>query len=323
MARKWTEFDEYADKIRQADGLSLTTAPLTGTWDFAQHLLPRTILQFGSGADGTIVHAVTRADAGLLFMPSTQCADRIVFDGRIMKWPEIVMVPPATHYAFACTGPTQWISLSVPIQLGNGGGSGGGNGGFKKHLVALEGGKTLIAPPADNLVRFIEAATAARDRLQHARPKQLQAIETSLLGILDGILWDSVSERRCFNQRTEKVMSKVLEFLRRDNQIHVLALAQAAGVSERTLHRAFKKYFHIGPKRYSKIRQLNLVRRAIRQGHAAPVNVTGILTKHGVTEFGRFAIEYKALFHESPAETLQRQLIAKHDGSGMSYGPTS
>ena len=319
MARKWTAFDEYSDKIREADALSFTTAPLTGTWDFTQYPLPRTILQFGSGADGTIVHGVTRADACLLFMQSTKCADRIVFEGRIMKWPEIVIVPPVTHYAFACTGPAQWISLSVPTLLGNG----GGNGGFKKHLVAIEGGKTLITPPADELVKFIDAATTARNRLQQARPKQLQAIETSLLGILDGILQDSISERRCFNKQTEKVMSKVLQCLQRDNQIHVLALAQAAGVSERTLHRAFKKYFHIGPKRYSKIRQLNLVRRAIRQSHTAPVHVTGILTEHGVTEFGRFAIEYKALFHESPAETLQQQLSQSTDGSAMRYGRTS
>ena len=313
MAREGTAFDEYSDKIREADALSFTTAPLTGSWDFAQHLLPRTILRFGSGADGTIVHGVTRANACFLFMQNTQCADRIVFDGRTMKWPEIVMVPPASHYAFACMGPTEWISLSVPTELGT-----GGNSGFKKYLVAIEGGKTLITPPADQLAKFIEAATTARNRVQHARAKQLQVIEASLLGILHGILRASVSERHGFSERTEKVMSKVLECLQRDSQIHVLALAQAAGVSERTLHRAFKKYFHIGPKRYSKIRQLNLVRRAIRQNHAASANVTGILTEHGVTEFGRFAIEYKALFHESPAETLHRQHVAQ--GPAMNYG---
>ena len=87
------------------------------------------------------------------------------------------------------------------------------------------------------------------------------------------------------------------------------------GLSERTLHRLFWKYFHMGPKRYSKVRQLNLVRRAIRQNHATPVHVTGILTEHGVTEFGRFAIEYKALFNESPAETLHKHLVPQSEAS--------
>jgi AraC family transcriptional regulator, ethanolamine operon transcriptional activator len=308
-------FDQYSDKIREADALSLMTAPLTGPLDFAQHVLPRTILQFGSGGSGTIVHGTTRFNPCFLFMQSATCADRIVFDGRSLQWPGIVMIPPASHFTFACTGPTQWISLAVPADLTNG----ITNGGFKKYLAATENAKILITPPAAEFTKLIEAATTARNGIRHARPAHLQAIEASLLGILDRILLDSVSQRRCFDKRTEKVMSTVLECLRRDGQIHVVALARAAGVSERTLHRLFWKYFHMGPKRYSKVRQLNVVRRAIRQNHATPVNVTGILTEHGVTEFGRFAIEYKALFNESPAETLHKHLAPPSDGYHMSY----
>ena len=316
MGWECSAFDEYSDKIREADALSLMTAPLTGPLDFAQHVLPRTILQFGSGGSGTIVHGTTRSNPCFLFMQSATCADRIVFDGRSLQWPEIVMIPPVSHFTFACTGLTQWISLAVPTESATGRVT---NGGFKKYLAAIEGGKTLIAPSADELLKFIDAATTARNGIQRARPAHLQVIEASLLGILDRILSGSVSQRRCFDKRTEKVMSTVLECLRRDGQIHVVALARAAGVSERTLHRLFWKYFHMGPKRYSKIRQLNLVRRAIRQNHSAPVNITGILTEHGVTEFGRFAIEYKALFNESPAETLHKHLVPQANG----YNPAS
>ena len=316
MGWECSTFDEYSDKIREADALSLMTAPLTGPFDFVQHVLPRTILQFGSGGNGTIIHGTTRSNPCFLFMQSATCADRIVFDGRSLQWPEIVMIPSVSHFTFACTGLTQWISLAVPPELTNG----ITNGSFKKYLVSIEATKTLITPPVAELVKLIAAATAARNGIQIARPAHLQAIEASLLGILDRILSDSVSQRHCFDKRTEKVMSTVLECLRRDGQIHVVALARAAGVSERTLHRLFWKYFHMGPKRYSKIRQLNLVRRAIRQNHSTPVNVTGILTEHGVTEFGRFAIEYKALFNESPGETLHRHLGPQPDGYELSYG---
>ncbi len=308
-------FDEYSDKIREANALSLMTAPLKGPLDFAQHVLPRTILQFGSGGSGTIVHGTTHSDPCFLFMQSATCADRIVFDGRSLQWPGIVMIPPASHFTFACTELTQWISLSVPAELTNG----ITNGGFKKYLASMENAKILITPPAAEFIKLIEAATAARNGIQRARPAHLHAIEASLLGILDRILSDSVSQRRCFDKRTEKVMSTVLECLRRDGQIHVVELARAAGVSERTLHRLFWKYFHMGPKRYSKVRQLNLVRRAIRQNHATPVSITGILTEHGVTEFGRFAIEYKALFNESPAETLHKHLPPQSDGYHMRH----
>ncbi|MGP0085148.1 MAG: hypothetical protein ACLP0B_16205, partial [Steroidobacteraceae bacterium] len=79
MGWECSTFDEYSDKIREADALSLMTAPLTGPLDFAQHLLPRTILQFGSGGSGTIVHGTTRSNPCFLFMQSATCADRIVF----------------------------------------------------------------------------------------------------------------------------------------------------------------------------------------------------------------------------------------------------
>jgi len=75
----------------------------------------------------------------------------------------------------------------------------------------------------------------------------------------------------------------------------------------------------MGPKRYSKIRQLNLVRRAIRQSHSTAESITAILSEHGVTEFGRFAIEYKALFNESPAETLHKHLVPQSNGYNSSY----
>ena len=315
MGWECSTFDAYSDKIREADALSLMTAPLTGPLDFAQHVLPRTILQFGSGGSGTIVHGTTRSNPCFLFMQSATCADRIVFDGRSLQWPGIVIIPPVSHFTFACTGLTQWISLAVPAELTNG----VSNGGCKKYLVSIENAKILITPPAAEFIKLIEAAMTARNGIRRARPAHLQAIEASLLGILERILSDSVSQGRCFDKRNEKVMSTVLECLRRDGQIHVVALARAAGVSERTLHRLFWKYFHMGPKRYSKVRQLNLVRRAIRQNHAAPANVTGILTEHGVTEFGRFAIEYKALFNESPAETLHKHLVPQSDGYNLSY----
>jgi AraC-like DNA-binding protein len=312
-------FDEYSDRIREADALSFMTAPLAGPWDFARHHLDRTTLEFGAGGSGTIVHGTTRSNPCFLFMQSAACADRIVFDGRSLQWPEIVVIPPVSHFTFACTGLTQWISLSVPTELTNG----VTYGGFKKYRASIENTKTLVTPPAAELVKLIDAATTARNGILVAQPTHLREIESSLLGILDGILLDSVSQRRCFDKRTEKVMSKVLECLRRDSQIPVVALAQAAGVSERTLHRVFWKYFHMGPKRYSKIRQLNLVRRAIRQNHSTPVNITGILTEHGVTEFGRFAIEYKALFNESPAETLHKHVFPQSNGRHVSYDRAS
>ena len=278
------------------------TAPLTDSLEFARHHLHRTSVQFGSGSSGLIIHGTTRSNACLVFMQSAKCGG-IVLDGRTFKWPEIAIIPPASHFTFAFTGLTQWISWSILTELIN--------SSFKKYLASTETNKTLITPQTAALIKLIDAATMARKVIESGEAKRLQSTETSLLELLDSIFAGSHTQRRCFDKRIEEIMSRVLECLRRDSQSHVSTLAHAAGVSERTLHRVFQKYLQMGPKRYAKIRQLNLVRTTIRQNHSRPVNITGILSEHGVTEFGRFSIEYKVLFNELPAETLHRHFVSR------------
>lgn len=317
MLWEYDSFDKYADETPGADALPLMTSPSAHRCNCARLRLDETVLQFGSGANGTIVHGKTCRNSFFLFMQSLERARALVFDGRIIKWPEIVVIAPAADFTFACTGMAQWISLSVAIEPGNGGGN------LRNYFDPTQNNKTLITPPAAELRRFIDAATAAREAMQLAEPRRkidAQAIEASLLEILPSILANSVVDGRGFDQRSEEIIAKVRERLRRNHQVSVAALAEAAGVSERTLHRAFRKYFHMGPKRYLKMRQLNLVRRAIRQNGSAPASVTDILTQHGVTEFGRFAIEYKALFRESPAETLQKRRALRSRGSQLRPG---
>lgn len=118
MSREYSTFDEYSDKIHEAGAVSFMTAPLAGRWDFARYLLDRTILQFGSGGGGAIVHGTTRSNVCLWFMQSAHCPERIVFDGRIIKCPGIVMIPPASHFTFACTGPIQWIITDILSEHG-------------------------------------------------------------------------------------------------------------------------------------------------------------------------------------------------------------
>ena len=61
----------------------------------------------------------------------------------------------------------------------------------------------------------------------------------------------------------------------------------------------------MGPKRFLMLRRMHLARRALREA-AADATVTDIATEFGFWELGRFAVEYKALFGESPSDTLHR-----------------
>ena len=62
----------------------------------------------------------------------------------------------------------------------------------------------------------------------------------------------------------------------------------------------------MGPIRYLTLRRMNLVRRALLRADPSKATVTRIVTDHGFWELGRFSIVYRALFGESPSETLRR-----------------
>ena len=89
---------------------------------------------------------------------------------------------------------------------------------------------------------------------------------------------------------------------------HVEDLCRAIDVAERSLLRAFHKFFGVGPTQYMKLRRLNKVHCELQARDGKETTVTGIMTNCGVTEFGRFAGSYRALFGESPSETLKRKL---------------
>jgi AraC-like DNA-binding protein len=62
----------------------------------------------------------------------------------------------------------------------------------------------------------------------------------------------------------------------------------------------------MGPIRYLTLRRMHLVRRALLGADPSKANVTRIVTDHGFWELGRFSVAYRALFGESPSETLRR-----------------
>src|SRR5215831_2858860 len=88
--------------------------------------------------------------------------------------------------------------------------------------------------------------------------------------------------------------------------IGLAEITAAAGVPSRTLLEHFKRYRGVSPIGYLRGARFARVREALR--YAEPEeNVTGIAMSLGFTHMGRFSLEYRKRFGESPSETLEQR----------------
>jgi transcriptional regulator GlxA family with amidase domain len=109
-----------------------------------------------------------------------------------------------------------------------------------------------------------------------------------------------VTSRRQVVERTEAFLNT-----RGGEPVSIAELSRAAGVSERSLRNAFYDVRGMSPKRSIVHARLVDVRRALSDAQRTRGAVTTIATDHGFFELGRFAGTYKAMFGETPSETLR------------------
>jgi len=85
-------------------------------------------------------------------------------------------------------------------------------------------------------------------------------------------------------------------------------LVAAAGVAGRTLLQHFRDAKGVSPIRYLRNARFAKVREALARAQPGD-SVTAIAMSWGFTHMGRFAVEYRKRFGESPSETLRQRRI--------------
>src|SRR4029077_6927809 len=89
-----------------------------------------------------------------------------------------------------------------------------------------------------------------------------------------------------------------------EESLHISALCIALAVSERTLRKAFHRAYGLPPCRHLRMLRLSQARRALLSADCELVPGIEIATGFGVVELGRFSVEYRKVFGESPSQTL-------------------
>jgi len=140
-------------------------------------------------------------------------------------------------------------------------------------------------------------------------PEVVRNLEQQLIHVMVGCLAEgALVQMRTGACRHRAIVSRFEEFLEAnpDRPLYLTEICPAVGVSERILRTACEEHLGLGPIRYLSLRRMHLVRRALFRAHSSTATVGEVATDHGFWELGRFSVAYRALFGESPSETLRR-----------------
>ncbi len=88
-------------------------------------------------------------------------------------------------------------------------------------------------------------------------------------------------------------------------RVSLAELAAAVGLGERALRQAYLKAYGMSPKVLHKARLLAQARARLRTADRRG-SVSDVAARLGIYSFGRFSVEYRRLYGESPSKTLSR-----------------
>jgi transcriptional regulator GlxA family with amidase domain len=89
-----------------------------------------------------------------------------------------------------------------------------------------------------------------------------------------------------------------------EKPVSLADLCLAAGVSARCLQYAFRDLYGVSPIRYFRLRRLHEAHRSLRSALPGRSAVKRAALGAGLTDLGRFSVEYRELFGQSPSATL-------------------
>jgi AraC-like DNA-binding protein len=141
-----------------------------------------------------------------------------------------------------------------------------------------------------------------------AMPEVGRSLEQQLIHLMVRCLTDGLSSTMSTGaRRHDLIVARLEEFLdaRADQPLYIADICTALGVAERTLRAACEEHLGMGPIRYLTLRRMHLVRRALLRADPLKATVTQIATEYGFWELGRFSVAYRALFAESPSDSLR------------------
>ena len=169
----------------------------------------------------------------------------------------------------------------------------------------------LTTPAGVNLVNLLSHICGQVYRDHHAGMCDLTAVELED-NLITALLLTMDENQHDTGEAPPVRASKGQVALAEDYLLNNLAsgvsrskLAEIAGISVRSLSRAFAKRHGVGPMQFLKERRLEAVRMELINACPENTKVSDIALRYGFSELGKFSLLYKSVYNEKPSETLK------------------
>jgi AraC-like DNA-binding protein len=271
--------------------------------------LPRAWMLRGRESLSKVCHAeVTTGRSAIFFLADAKQASMQHGGMELSPGEIVVWRAHATHHNRS-SGPIRWASMSLtPEDLADAGRTLAGCN------LTVPVDTYRLRPSSAYMSRLLKLHTIA-GQLARTMPDVLaqtevsRALDHALVHAMIGCLTAHSSVRKdCGEPYHSVVMARFEELLaaKHNETLYLADICAATGASERTLRICCQEHLGMGPIRYLWLRRMHLARRALVQADLSRATVTDIATEYGFWELGRFAVDYKTLFGESPSQSLRR-----------------
>ena len=142
-----------------------------------------------------------------------------------------------------------------------------------------------------------------------AHPEASRSLEQALIEAMIHCFGSGeIGEERAAQRQHAAIMRRFQRITEEhpDDPIYITELCKEIGASERTLNTCCREYLGMGAKHYLLLSRMHMVRRTLRRSAPADTTVTEVAMRYGFWQLGRFAGKYRAVFGESPSDTLAR-----------------
>lgn len=133
-----------------------------------------------------------------------------------------------------------------------------------------------------------------------------EANRAAAVSLLDTFPHESLSAPPELTIPSSARLRRAIEFMHANAHlpITVTEIAEATGISSRSLQTSFRTHLDLTPLDYLRRIRLDRVREELRAGHVDDVTVAEVARRWGFAHLGRFAAHYAERFGELPRHTL-------------------